>query len=127
MMRRMPLFFLALCALSAVARADDTVRTAKAPLTGTIVAMSKTEVTLERSNKTEIIPVNEIVSIRFEGEPSQLAQVRNAVDRGRYEDAQEFLGKIDAAEVTRDEIKQDLAFYTALLAARQAASAGGNA
>ena len=126
-MHRVCLPALVFFVLAVAVQAADTVRTAKAPLAGEVKAMTPTEVTLERSNKTETIPVNEIVNIRFEGEPSQLGQVRNAVDRGRYEDAAEFLAKIDVAEVKREEIQQDIAFYSALLAARQAAAAGGNA
>ena len=72
------------------------------------------------------MPVNEIVSVIYDDEPSSLQITRIAVANGRFEDALAALDKIKLDEVERPEIKQDIAFYKALCAARLALGGSGD-
>jgi hypothetical protein len=114
-------------AAGGVGWALDTVRTTEggAPLPGKITAVSPFEIELQRGEKGRTIPVNEIVSISFDGEPDDLTAARNAVLGSHYEDALAALGKIDADKLTRPEIRQDVEFYAALCRAELALGGSG--
>lgn len=113
-------------AVGAVGRAD-TIRTSTqtVPLPGTIQKMSPLEVELKLGVSTKTIPVNEIVSISYDREPDRLKTARNAVLNGRYEDALSLLNKMELADQTRPEIKQDIEFYRALCRAELALGGSG--
>jgi tetratricopeptide (TPR) repeat protein len=106
-------------AVSPLARAD-TVMKIDGQARGDVVETSATEVTLQARGSTARtkVPVNEIRSILFTDEPARLNTARTAIDAGRNEDAVTGLEGINVAEVRRKEIKQDVAFYTALAKAR---------
>lgn len=93
---------------------------------GQLAGMSATMVTLEVGASKREFPVNEIESVQFDAEPNPLSQARIALRTGRYDDAVEMLGKIDAGEVKRPEIAKDVEFYKALAAARLALAGSGS-
>lgn len=106
----------------------DTVRVQKAAsaISGTITEMSPTEIVIEKQNKkTEKVAVNELDSIRFDGEPAQLNGVRNSLNNGRNEEALKILDKLPK-DIEREEIKADVDFYRALATARQALAGSGS-
>jgi tetratricopeptide (TPR) repeat protein len=109
--------------VSAVASADIIKKTDGRQASGDLVAMSKLEVTIQVGDTKATVPVNEIESIRYSGEPSLLTPARTAVNLGRNEEAVEAMGNIDLTTVQRPEIKQDIQFYTALAKARIALAA----
>jgi tetratricopeptide (TPR) repeat protein len=94
--------------------------------TGQVAAMSATSVTIELGTAKREIPVNEIESLQFDGEPNQLSQARIAVRAGRYDDASALLDKIDPQSLKRPEIAKDVEFFAALAAARAALAGGGS-
>jgi tetratricopeptide (TPR) repeat protein len=108
------------------AQAFDGVKRAEGTIRGKITSISPVLVVIEKSGVAEEVPVNEILSLTFTGEPSELAFGRIAALNGRYEDALESLGKIDMAKVERPEIKQDIEFYQALAAAKLALGGAGS-
>src|SRR5687767_13568416 len=86
---------LVVAGLVSTARAVDAVRTAKASVSGKIQSITPTEVAIERTNKeVEKVPVNEILSVRFDGEPPQLNQVRNALEQSNFASAEKALEKL---------------------------------
>ncbi|HVU88768.1 MAG TPA: tetratricopeptide repeat protein [Pirellulales bacterium] len=118
-----------LLVVGAQARAgDDTVRmrpsgTAK----GSISLMTSTEVALDMAaGQKKQIPVNEIDSISYDGEPPELKLARSESSNGNYEGALKSLDKIDPAKVNRPEIKHDLQFYRAFCHARLALAGSGD-
>ncbi len=104
--------------------ADDTVVTAEGRTSGKIIQITPNEVTLEREGAEKAIAVNEIETVIFEDEPTLLRGVRNACYVGHYADALAALDRIDAAEVEREEIKQDLQYYRALALSKAAIPSG---
>ena len=94
-------------------------------VSGEITDMTSRQVTVKSRGKTKPLPVNEIVSITFDGSPNSLNLARLAVRNGRYEDALKTLGKIKMEEIKRDLVKQDVAFYKGMCAARLALAGSG--
>jgi len=110
------------------ATADDQVRmrpTGSAK--GTISLMTSTEIALDMAaGQKKQIPVNEIDAVIYEGEPPEIKLVRSEIANDNFEAAAKKLDKIDAAKITRAEIKQDIAFYKALCHARLALAGNGD-
>lgn len=113
-------------AAGSAAWAFDTVKLKPSgTVVGTVKAMSPLEVTVEQNSVPRKVPVNQIASIIYDGEPSSLNIARTAARRGQYEDALALLTdkkKIPADE--RREVNQDVEFLTALCTAKLAL--GGN-
>jgi tetratricopeptide (TPR) repeat protein len=93
---------------------------------GEIQEMTPLEVTIARGSAgITKVPVNEISSIIFKGEPAQLTQARiNA--RGGYQTAIERLGEIDRQAIDRDFVRQDVEFYEAYCTAKLALAGNGS-
>jgi tetratricopeptide (TPR) repeat protein len=118
---------LALMILPGTARALDTVKVASgSSVSGKVTEMTALKVTIEKGSTVRTVPVNEIKSITFEGEPSTLNGVRNDVEADHFEQALSLLEKIDVATVTRTEVVQDIQFYKALCNARLAQAGTGS-
>ena len=86
------------CAIAAAARAFDTIKTAKSSLLGNIVAMDSTKVEFRQSaggSLVKQIPVNQVETILYEGEPANLKLAKNQVLAGHYAEALAALKKID--------------------------------
>jgi len=120
------LCFLLLLLPTTLAPAADTVRTVKASLSGTIDSTTADEITLTRPGGTENIPVNEVLSVRFDGEPPKLNLARAAVQTGQFADALATLDQLTKENITRDAIKLEIAYYQAACAARMALADQGN-
>ncbi len=113
--------------LAPAALAVDRVRLVQgSQQSGTISATTATQVTLEIGATRREIPVNEIDTVQFDAEPTQLTQARAAVKTGRYQDAAANLAKIAPAQMTRAELAKDVEFYKALVAARLALAGTGS-
>jgi tetratricopeptide (TPR) repeat protein len=106
-------------------RSGDRVRLLRGSDSGEITGMTPLEVTLNKAAGTRAIPVNEIKTILFEGEPSELSQARVSATNGNYEKALQTLAEIDLQSIRRDEIEQDVAFYKAYCAGKLALSGNG--
>lgn len=114
-------------AMGTAVEAADRVRTAKGTVNGTIRSISPSELTIElASGESQTVRASEIRSMGFEGEPNRLQTVRAAATGGRYDDALRALDEIDAAAITRAEIKTDLEFYRAWCQGKLALAGAGN-
>jgi tetratricopeptide (TPR) repeat protein len=104
----------------------DRVRTARGSESGEITDMSPTEVKVsKRPSGSAAIAVNEIRSISFDGEPSELGQARVKAANGAYVEAAALLAKIDAATLKRDFVRQEVEFFQAYCAAKLALGGRG--
>jgi tetratricopeptide (TPR) repeat protein len=108
------------------ASGSDRVRTLRSSDAGELTDVTPTEITMDKGTSgTRKIPVNEIVSITFHDEPTELTQARVNVKNGGYVNASELLQKIDLSKVDRDIVKQDIEFYEALCGAKLALNGTG--
>lgn len=118
---------LTLALLSSPAWAVDVVvrKNTKAPTSGEITDVSKTEVTVKPVGKGEPvkIPVNEIVSISWTGDPAGLSLSRSDEAGGRLQKALDGYTKAaDTTKSTSPLLKADLEFYIARTTAKIALS-----
>jgi tetratricopeptide (TPR) repeat protein len=102
-------------------RPTDRVRLVRGSETGEITNMTPLEVTLTKgSSGNRSIAVNEIKSVVFHDEPSELSQARVAATNGNYEKALQALSEIDMQSIQREVIQQDIEFYKAFCAGKLA-------
>lgn len=106
-------------AQDAIKKVDDTT------ITCTVTKVGKTAVEYEERSAPKSIAVNEIDHIIYSGEPSTVRTARSHVLSGRYNDAMEQIGRINAADVTRKEVQQDLDFYKVFCQAQLALGGEG--
>lgn len=112
---------LCLGAATAGQAVDSVKKTTGETVSCRITAISRLMLEAEKLSGDPIsIPVSEIQSITFDGEPRPLKTVRMHLRSGRYEDALEELNGDELSGVRRQEIAQDVAFYKAVCAARLA-------
>ena len=113
--------------LAASTRALDAVRTTKASLTGTIEKITPQEVSIRRSgNRVETVAVNEIISIRFDGEPPLLNSVRSQVRNGSYTGALATLERLkeEGKGLDGSRVTEEIEFYEIYATARLALGGG---
>jgi tetratricopeptide (TPR) repeat protein len=88
--------------------------------------MTPLEITLDQGTAgTNKIAVNEIRSVLFDDEPPELTQARLNAKNGGYATAVERLQQIDLSRVERDVVREDVEFYLAFCAAKQALGGEG--
>ncbi len=123
-------FVVAIASAAAVPRAlaevIDRARLIRGSETGEVTKMTRYEVTFDKGVAGSVpISVNDIKSLVFEGEPTELTQARVQTGNGAFAKAIGLLEKIDLDEVKRDFVKQDIAYYKAYCASRLALSGAG--
>ncbi|MEX0727608.1 MAG: tetratricopeptide repeat protein [Planctomycetaceae bacterium] len=105
------------------ASADTVIRKGgAAPLNGDVTASSKTELTVDKKvGGAETVPVNEVIDIRWEGEPPKLNLARTNEHGGKLDLALQTYTEIakDSAGLN-EKLKTDLEFLIARATARQA-------
>jgi tetratricopeptide (TPR) repeat protein len=87
--------------------------------------MSPTEVVIEVSGLDKKVPVNEIVAVYYDGEPSALKSARANVQNRAWENALEAVGRIDTSKISRQETLQEVAFLDAFSRAKLALQGSG--
>ncbi|MBN1395271.1 MAG: hypothetical protein JW959_09625 [Pirellulales bacterium] len=103
-------------AICGPAGAFDSVKTEKGTVPGRVVGMDSTKVLFQKTSADALskeIPVNQIQTIFFDGEPRDLRIAKTHVLGGHYAEALAALERI-AKEPVRVEIQQDIEFYKAL-------------
>ena len=114
-----------LLATAHLASAEDQIirRGVDAPQRGEITGYTSTEVTLKPplNKPEEKISANEVVRVRWDGEPPELNLARSAEDTNRLEEALAEYEKIAAAPTTKDaDLKADVRFLIARTLAKMA-------
>jgi len=104
----------------------DRVRLAKGSEAGEITETSPVEVTIDKAGSPKKIAVNEIRSVVLDGEPTELTQARLNVKNGGYVTALDTLKKIDATKIDRGLVREDVEFYLAYCAAKNALAGNGD-
>lgn len=113
--------------LATTARAVDRVKLLQgSQQNGDIKSATATELALEIGATKKQIAVNEIDTVQFDAEPTQLTQARAAIKGGRYAEAAANLAKITPADAKRPLVADDVKFYDALATARQALAGSGS-
>ena len=111
--------------LRAYAQSSDVVHLQTGRQTrGRVQAISATEITLEIRGSSQELPVNEVRSITFGGEPSQLRRARDLIRDEQLQDALLAINQVDRSSVANKFILTDLDYYTAYCQARSALSTG---
>jgi tetratricopeptide (TPR) repeat protein len=120
-------FVLLLASVAASATATDRIRTHGGSVAGEITGSTPLEITLDKGSAgTSKIPLNQVRSVLFDGEPPELTQARLNAKNGGYTTAIERLGAIDLSSVKRDAIREDVEFYLALCTAKNALGGQGD-
>lgn len=105
----------------AAAQADDTVRkTSGEQIKCSVKSVDKDGVVIEKSGKEDKLKAFEVHSIRFDGEPAKMLQVRLQINNGGYENALRGMDAVSADSLERKEAKTELAFLKAYCNARLA-------
>lgn len=121
------LMLLAAIAANAAAQDTDRVhRTSGGAVTGNISDISPREITISQRGRPQAIPVNEISSVSFGGEPLELTQARVHAGNRHFERALETLGRVDPASISDPRTRGDVEFYTAMCRARLALAGNGS-
>ena len=114
-------FAFAIFAIVVKAPGQDRVRTHSGTVVGEVVETSPNEVLVSKgSTGTEKVPVNEIRSITFKGEPNELTQARVNAKNGGFRNALDRLEDIDISKLDRNLIREEVEFYRAYCAAQLA-------
>ena len=104
----------------------DRIRFGRSSDAGEITKVTPVEITLDKgAGGTRRFPTNEIGSVVFDGEPTQLTQARLNARNGSYAAALDALGQINVGSVDRDLVREDVEFYKALCAAKLALGGRG--
>jgi len=107
------LLLLLIVSNSSQAQGLDRVRLRNGVQSGKITKMTPLALTLTKGGVDNKVPVEEIVSLTFAGEPKNLAPARRNLRAGQLENALAKLKKIDLDEVERPAIAQEIDFLTA--------------
>jgi tetratricopeptide (TPR) repeat protein len=94
---------------------------------GKILATTPLGLTISKGGVDSTIAAEDIVSVTYSSEPSELTAARNAAQAGRPQDALEELAKIAADPSRREEIAADIDFYSALARSQLAMAGQGDA
>ena len=111
---------------------DDQVKTTakeKSLLHGRVTAVSPQAVTFQpmgEGSAAREIPVNEIVSIKFDSEPLALFEARSKISKGDYAEAAAAFEKISTDGIKRREILDEITFGKAYCDAQAALAGDGN-
>ena len=112
-------------AVAGVGRADS-VKTLKSTIPGQITEMDPEKVVLRAiGDKTIEVPVNEIQTIFFDTDPTELRTAKTYVLTNRFAEAQAALERIKDDVTGRPENEQDVEFYKAICAAKLALAGTG--
>lgn len=109
-----------LLAAGGVHAQNDRVRTAERTESGEITKMTAAAVTVKRGSQSKTVPVNEIQSVQFGGEPSELTQARVNARNGGYAAALKKLSGLDAGSISNKYIAAEVAFFKAYCQAKLA-------
>ena len=118
---------LAVLAAAQAAFGSDHIRLTTGTTTaGDVTEMNPNEVKVDVSGIPKTFPVNQIEYIQFDGEPKDLTDARSLMRAGKLAEALTLIRRVKAADVSRDDVKQEVEFYRAILMARLALAGSGS-
>lgn len=106
-------FLLLAVAAPILAQTDQIVSHSGDITRGAIKKISPNEIEVEERGSLKKIPRSQIRTINFANEPRELRAGRDAALGDKYDEALENLAKVNADDLSRDELKQELAYFTA--------------
>ena len=112
-------------ATSSFAAALDIVKRHKGVVNGQVTKVSPLAVEIEANQIPQSIPVNDIEAVNWDGEPSQLKTARQHIKDANYQSALQAMEKLTLPANARDQIRQDIEFYTAYCKAQMALGGQG--
>jgi tetratricopeptide (TPR) repeat protein len=112
-------------ALRAQNRSDTIIPITGTAIRGSVTAASRNEITVDVRGNPRKIPTNEVQRIVFGNAPSALRQAHEALGDGQFANALESLAKIKPAQLSRDQVQEDVAFQTAYCKAMLGEAAPG--
>ncbi len=112
---------------SARGQGIDHVRKKNGTVSGAVAQVDALKVVVrKRGRETVEIPVHEITSIAYAGEPRELTQARVHLSGRRYAETLKELDAVDTDQLSRQEVKDDVRFYQALCRAKLALAGEGS-
>lgn len=126
-----PLIVSALVPAAALGQADDRVKlTNKTEISGEILGLSPGDIDIRKPGDEDVtkVPIDQVVSVSFAGEPESLRNARNLLLRQDAVGALAELDKIEKVELdgASDNVLADVAYVKAAAAARRAADTGAD-
>jgi tetratricopeptide (TPR) repeat protein len=115
-----------LTAASTVFASDRIKLTSGATVAGDVGDVGQNEVKIDVGGVPKTFSVNQIDFIQFDEEPKDLTAARAAMRAGELHKALTLIKRVNAGEVSRDVVKQDVEFYKAILVARLALAGSGS-
>ena len=103
--------------------AVDTVtrKSTKTPASGEITSTSRTELTVKRLTKEEKVPANDVVGVKWDGEPARLGIVRSSEEVGNLQEALDgYQEALKDPKSSRKELKADIEYLIARTTAKMA-------
>jgi tetratricopeptide (TPR) repeat protein len=95
-------------------------------VSGIITDITKTHITINVRGTDQKIELMDIKRVTFGEDPPELSRSRDNILNGQLENGLAELKRIDPANIQRDYIKQDLAYYIAYAQAKLALTGGGD-
>ena len=120
------LLLVVISSTAASAQGIDRIRRLSGTESGKILQISPLTVTISKGGVENKVPVEEIRTIDFGGEPEDLRPARLTASAGRYQDALEHFEKIDRDGIEREAILQDLDYWNMVCHVQLALSGQGN-
>ena len=120
------ILLVALMATSAQAQFDTVFGAKGTPDRGTVVKMTKTQVVIDVSGRQVTHEVKDIRKVTYADDTAELQNARDSALAGQLEQALEDLNKINAANITRNVVKEDVAYYKAYCEAKLAIQGRGD-
>jgi tetratricopeptide (TPR) repeat protein len=112
--------------VSAQQRLDQVLPERGAPAAGTIESVSPTEIVIKVRGSDQKFSVLDVKRVTFAEDPRELSTARDSILNGQLESGLDMLKRIDASSISRDLIKQDLAYYLAYVQGKLALTGGGD-
>jgi tetratricopeptide (TPR) repeat protein len=117
------------CCLASTAtaqRSDQVFPVRGSALSGVISEIAKTHVTINVRGTDQKVEVIDIKRVTFSEDPPELSRSRDNILNGQLENGLAELKRIDPANIQREFVKQDLAYFIAYSQAKLALTGGGD-
>jgi tetratricopeptide (TPR) repeat protein len=112
---------------TSIAQSDQVVSVTGDISRGEIKKIGRNEIEIDERGTVRKIPRSQIKTINFANEPRELRSGRDAAMGDKFDEALETLAKVKADDLSRDELKQELAYFMAFAKGKLALGGGDRA